>query len=117
MELMTASSECESAKPTFDVGLSLKSQANLYRGFDSEVPLGVFVPTWSAHAVGTRVSVTIDLPNAPRVAADAVVHWVRETSRESMWPGLGLAFVDLTDEQRLALLDFCEQRSPMFYDF
>ncbi len=116
MQAMSAVTDLQPTKPTFDVGIGLKSQANLYRGFDSEAPLGVFVPTWSNYAVGTRVQVSVDLPNAPRIVAEAVVQWVRETSRESMWPGLGLAFVGLSDDERAALADFCELRSPMFYD-
>lgn len=114
MELMSV--QADGPRAAFDVGIGVRSQANLYRGFDSEAPIGVFVPTWNIYPVGTHVRVSMDLPHAPRIETAAVVQWVRETARESMWPGLGLAFVSLTPAQRRALQAFCELRPPMFYE-
>lgn len=98
--------------------VNLKSDANFYAGLDDDEPVGVFVPTYVWRPLGQRVTVVIDTPaSEEQLVVQTEVRWHRvpfDASDAS--PGLGLAFVRLSAQQRIAVAAFARVRPPLLYD-
>ncbi len=101
--------------PVFDVVLDAHSTANLYRSYDDAV-VGIFVPTWQRLEIGQIVLVSIDLHAGDPIVVHAVVQFLRVSTGDTLGPGLGLAFIMLTEGELDELEHFASQRAPMFYD-
>lgn len=98
-----------------EVGLSTDTQ--FYAGFSEDLSDGgLFVATYKLLAVGTRVALSLTLPDGHEIRAFAKVAWTRESPHSDLQPGMGLAFDELGDSDREAVLRFVSERPPMFYD-
>ena len=75
---------------------------------------GLFVVTWRKLAVGTAIFVAIDLPEG-RLLVDGEIRWVRDTG-EGVTPGLGIAFIGLSEQDWQRIGAFCAQRRPLYMD-
>jgi uncharacterized protein (TIGR02266 family) len=98
-----------------EVEVSLESESNFFVGLSGDVSRGgLFVITWRQVPVGTPIFVAIDLPGG-RLLADGEIRWVREVA-EGVSPGLGIAFVGLSEEDRKRVDQFCAKRAPLYVD-
>jgi uncharacterized protein (TIGR02266 family) len=79
---------------------------------------GVFVATELERAVGTRVELTLHLPNRPApLCCVGEVRWVRCADAAKDLPsGLGLRFVSLEPDARRGLQSFLAERAPAYGD-
>ena len=78
---------------------------------------GVFVATYRRVDVGTKVHLGFELPDGRLVEARGVVRWVREQDDAVGRPGLGVAFTQMSEAALAALVDYCRDRPPLYFDF
>jgi uncharacterized protein (TIGR02266 family) len=98
-----------------EVEVSLESESNFFVGLSGDVSRGgLFVITCRKIPADTPIFVVIDLPGG-RLLADGEIRWVREVA-EGVSPGLGIAFVGLSEEDRQRINLFCAQRAPLYVD-
>ncbi len=101
------------------VEVSLEGEHNFFVGFSENVSEGgLFVATHSLREIGSIIHLTFQLPDRARpIEVEAVVRWIRLFSEASdVPPGLGLQFVDLSDEDAHAIRTFVERRAPLFWE-
>jgi uncharacterized protein (TIGR02266 family) len=101
------------------VEVTLEGDHNFFVGFSENVSEGgLFVATHSLREIGSVIRLTFQLPDRVHpIEVDAVVRWVRLFNETSdVPPGLGLQFVDLSDEDAFAIRTFVERRAPLFWD-
>ncbi len=98
--------------------VDLFSDSNFYTGFSSDLSDGgIFVATCNTLDPGTEVEVAFTLPGSLRIQAKGVVRWHREYNDRfpDIFPGMGIEFVEMTEDSRLAVHAFTSQREPMFW--
>ena len=97
------------------VDIDLASESHFFSGLSGDVSEGgVFVQTYRDIAVGSEVEVEFVLPGG-HVSAHGKVRWHRDKS-DSSPPGVGIAFDDLSEEDRELIHRFCQARAPLYYD-
>jgi uncharacterized protein (TIGR02266 family) len=97
------------------VDIDLASESHFFSGLSGDVSEGgVFVQTYREIAVGSEVAVEFVLPGG-HVSAHGKVRWHRDKS-DSSPPGVGIAFDDLSEEDRELIHRFCQARAPLYYD-
>lgn len=102
-----------------DVDIGWASETNFYVGFAEDVGRGgIFVATYDVLPAGTRVSISLVLPGGYQLSTDGRVTWTRapKPDDDETQPGMGIAFEQLTDRDRVELEAFCAQRPPLFFD-
>jgi len=98
-----------------EVELGVQSVSQLYADLSGGI-VGVFASTFLVFERDTRVELDISIPGRRGIRAVGVVHFVR-TSEDEQLPGLGIAFTEMSDDDRAVLMDFATRvRAPMFYD-
>ena len=99
------------------VELHLASDSHFFSGLSGDISEGgVFVSTYRDLATGTPVDLEFSLPGSDRVMkAKGEVRWHRSASPD-VPPGVGIAFEELTDEDRALIHRFCTLRPPLYYD-
>lgn len=98
--------------------VDLFSDSNFYTGFSSDLSDGgIFVATCNMLEPGTEVEVAFTLPGSLRIQAKGVVRWNREYNDRfpEVFPGVGIEFVEMAEDSRLAVHAFTSQREPMFW--
>ena len=76
----------------------------------------MFVSTYRELAMGSAVDVEFSLPGSERrLHAKGEVRWHRDGSPD-VPPGVGIAFEDLSAEDRGVIHAFCSVRPPLYYD-
>jgi uncharacterized protein (TIGR02266 family) len=106
-------------RANLDVEVSLEGDHNFFVGFSENVSEGgLFVATHSLREIGSIIRLTFQLPDRPRpIEVDAVVRWIRLFNDTSdVPPGLGLQFIELSDEDAHAIRGFVERRAPLFWE-
>lgn len=104
---------------TFSSIISMESEDNLYTGVSQDISTGgIFVVTDRLLPLGTKILVEFIIPpNDRKIKICGEVRWLRESNNKSDTdPGMGLQFVDLSEEDRQALESFIELRDPMLYE-
>jgi len=101
--------------------VTLHGETNFFQGFSENISEGgIFVITHYLEPIGSIVELDILLPGQRRepVTIKGEVCWVRDydPSNSSVDPGMGLRFLDLSDEDKARIEAFVEQREPIFYD-
>jgi uncharacterized protein (TIGR02266 family) len=77
---------------------------------------GVFVSTYRHIACGSLVDIELTLPGTTHnVHARGEVRWHRDASPDAP-PGVGIAFDDVSPEDRNAIQRFCTARPPLYYE-
>ena len=104
-----------------EISVDLDSDTNFYTGLTQNISTGgVFIATHQIKKVGERVQLKFNLPGAPRpVQCMTEVRWIRENSslhRTDSPPGMGVRFIDLSDEDRGIIEGFVQSRESLFYD-
>jgi uncharacterized protein (TIGR02266 family) len=108
----------ETPRVRMQVKIDFGSENNFYSGFSMDISNGgVFIATVKLVPIGTPIDLFFRLPTGEGIEAQGVVRWVREVDdrRPEMMPGLGVQFVNLSDEARAAIEGFVHDREPMFY--
>jgi uncharacterized protein (TIGR02266 family) len=102
-----------SPRLALEVEVSLTSEAYFYGGLSGD-PGGVFVPTYQLRPVGRSVEVAFKLPSGT-ARARGRVRWLRD-AHDGASPGIGIAFEELGDADRVQIEEMCRARSPIYYD-
>jgi len=99
------------------VDIHLSSESHFFSGLSGDISEGgLFVSTYRSLNVGTQVDVEFSLPGIDRlVHARGEVRWIREHSAEQS-RGVGIAFEELSEEDREQIHAFCSSRPPLYYE-
>lgn len=95
------------------------SETNFYTGFTDDISEGgIFVATYSVASRGAQIMLEFTLPDdKERICVLAEVRWLREYNPASdVNPGMGLEFVNLSDEDKQRIQAFIKNRETLFYD-
>ena len=99
-----------------EVEIGLTSESNIYTGLSLDVSTGgVFVATYQPAPPGTSISLYFVLPDGHVVNAEGIVRWTRTASADSP-PGMGVAFVTISNESLGHIASFCASRPPLYFD-
>lgn len=98
-----------------EMEVSFATETHFFTGLSRDVSSGgIFVATYRPLRVGTRVSLSIALPDGP-LNASGVVRWTRDAS-EGSTPGFGVSFEGLSGEVLARVERFCAARPPFLYE-
>lgn len=117
--VQTFESQRRHDRAELNVEVSLEGDHNFFVGFGENISEGgLFVATHSLREIGSIIRLTFHLPDrAVPIEVEAVVRWLRLFNETSdVPPGLGLQFVDLSDEDAQAIRAFVARRAPLFWD-
>ncbi|MCU0693370.1 MAG: TIGR02266 family protein [Polyangiaceae bacterium] len=95
------------------------SESNFYMGLSENLSeSGLFVATHQIQPIGTIVDLKFELPFVEEpFELKGEVRWVRPYSTEIEGPpGMGVRFLELTDEQVGRIQGFLKSRPPIYYD-
>lgn len=109
----------QSPRVRMQAAIDLSSDDNFFNGFSSNISDGgLFVATVNLLPLGTDVDLAFTLPSGERIEAKGTVQWVREVNDKlpDAFPGMGVAFKDLSAQAQEAINGFVAQREPLFYD-
>jgi uncharacterized protein (TIGR02266 family) len=96
------------------VGVSTES--NFYVGFTENLSAGgLFVATYSMQPIGSKVDIALTLPGGETMSLRGEVRWQRAAADDG-WPGMGIHFEDLSEQQEARMKRFLSFRAPLFYD-
>jgi uncharacterized protein (TIGR02266 family) len=99
-----------------EVEIGLTSESHIYTGLSLDVSTGgVFVATYDPAPSGTAVSLYFVLPDGHVVNAEGVVRWTRAATEDAP-PGMGVAFVSISDDSLGHIASFCASRPPLYFD-
>ena len=99
-----------------EVEIGLTTESHFYTGLSLDVSTGgVFIATYEPSPPGTAVSLYFVLPDGYVVNAEGVVRWMRAATEDAP-PGMGVAFVNISQEALLHIGEFCASRPPLYFD-
>lgn len=102
-----------------ELEVNVSSEHNFYAGLAENLSAGgVFIATHRVQKVGSKLEVSLKLPDSDEVyIAVGEVRWVRVYNESSDTPpGLGIRFTDLPAGATAAINRFLGQREPLFFD-
>lgn len=101
-----------------DLDVTVGSHHNFYAGFAENLSAGgVFIATHNLKPVGSKIELSITLPNGVQMRALGEVRWIRVFNETSDTPpGLGVRFIEISDEAVSSINDFLAHREPLFFD-
>ena len=107
-------------EPRFSVELqvNISSDSNLYVGFTENLSnAGIFVATHVMRPIGSSVEVNVRFPSRQEpVRCRGEVRWIREHSANcDAWPGMGIRFDHVDDDDKATLSEFLRTREPIFF--
>jgi type IV pilus assembly protein PilZ len=108
------------SEPRFSVELqvNISSDSNLYVGFTENLSnAGIFVATHVLRPIGSSVEVNVRFPGRQQpVRCRGEVRWIREHSaNRDAWPGMGIRFDQVDDDDKATLSEFLQTREPIFF--
>jgi uncharacterized protein (TIGR02266 family) len=101
-----------------DLDVTVGSDHNFYAGFAENLSAGgVFIATHKLKPVGSRIELTINLPDGVQLRATGDVRWIRVFNEQSDTPpGMGVRFNGLADASIALIQSFLARREPLFFD-
>ncbi len=107
-----------SPRYAIEMEVGIGSESNFYVGFTENLSAsGVFVATYSPKPIGSKVDVTLTMPTGTQLVVPGTVRWMRNASPSGdTWPGMGVQFDKLSDEEEHKIRDFIRFRDPLFFD-
>ncbi len=101
-----------------DLDVTVGSDHNFYAGFAENLSAGgVFIATHKLKPVGSKIELTINLPDGAQLSAAGQVRWIRVFNELSDTPpGMGVQFSSLPDASVQLIQDFLARRDPLFFD-
>jgi hypothetical protein len=99
-----------------EVELGANSASQLYADLSGRGIIGVFAQTFMVLPRDVHVQLIISFPDRNSIRAGGVVHFLR-TGGPDQLPGLGVAFTEISEDDRAELRRFAASvRPPMLYD-
>lgn len=103
-----------------DLSVSGDSSHTFYTGFTEDISAGgLFLETHQIYPVGSVMKINLSILGK-KIALKAVVRWIKSPDTfdggNDIHPGMGLQFVDLSQENKSIIETFIQQREPMFVD-
>ncbi len=115
-EALLAAPPRSSERIDLAVEVTMASDTNFFAAITENVSEGgVFVATEDLLPLGTRVSLSLSLPDGSPIAAEAIVRWCRPPA-DPEGPGMGLQFAVLSSQDAARIVRFTAQRPPMYWD-
>lgn len=114
-----ASTRRQHSRYRVDLDVTVSSEHNFYAGFVENMSHGgLFIATHQLKPVGERLEFSVHLPDeGGPIRGLGEVRWVRVYSESSnVPPGMGIRFLEVSDETNARIERFLAQREPMFYD-
>jgi uncharacterized protein (TIGR02266 family) len=104
-----------------EVKVDLESDHNFYTGLTQNISSGgVFIATHHLRKIGDRITLKFTLPGSEKVlAVETEVRWIRENSalmRAENGTGMGVRFINLSQEASAAINAFVQSRESLYYD-
>ena len=101
-----------------DLDVTVGSDHNFYAGFAENLSAGgVFIATHKLKPVGSKIELTINLPDGVQIRAAGDVRWIRVFNEQSDTPpGMGVRFSGLADASVALIQRFLARRDPLFFD-
>lgn len=101
-----------------DLDVTVGSDHNFYAGFAENLSAGgVFIATHKLKPVGSKIELTINLPDGVQIRATGEVRWIRVFNEQSDTPpGMGVRFNDLAEASVGLIQKFLARRDPLFFD-
>jgi uncharacterized protein (TIGR02266 family) len=104
-----------------EVKVDLESDHNFYTGLTQNISAGgLFIATHQLRRIGDYIKVKFSLPGTPTsVSVNTEVRWIRENSllhRFDGSTGMGVRFIDLSEEASQAIQSFLVSRDSLYYD-
>ena len=104
-----------------EVKVDLESDHNFYTGLTQNISAGgLFIATHQLRRIGDYIKVKFFLPGSPNpVSVNTEVRWIRENSllhRFDGSTGMGVRFIDLSEEASHVIKSFLESRDSLYYD-
>lgn len=108
----------EYSRFSVDLDVTVGSDHNFYAGFAENLSAGgVFIATHKLKPVGSKIELSINLPDAVTVRALGEVRWIRVfNERSDTPPGMGVKFLEIDDACVAAISGFLSRRDPLFFD-
>lgn len=108
----------EHSRFAVDLDVTVGSDHNFYAGFAENLSAGgVFIATHKLKPVGSRIELSINLPDGLKVRAFGEVRWVRVFNEQSDTPpGMGVKFLEIDDASVAGISSFLARREPLFFD-
>lgn len=106
-----------SKRISIEVELHLASESHFFSGLSGDISEGgVFVSTYRALAMGSLVDLEFSLPGTDQpIHVRGEVRWHRDAAPDFP-PGVGIAFDELSEDDRKVIHRFCTMRPPLYYD-
>jgi uncharacterized protein (TIGR02266 family) len=97
------------------------SESNFYTGImDNISEGGIFVATFETATMGARIQLEFSLPDkGPPVRVEGEVRWSRDYQSDGdgeVLPGIGLRFVDLSEDDKNRITVFVSRRETIYFD-
>lgn len=108
----------EHSRFAVDLDVTVGSDHNFYAGFAENLSAGgVFIATHKLKPVGSKIELTINLPDGVQLRASGDVRWIRVFNEQSDTPpGMGVRFDGLADASVALIQKFLARRDPLFFD-
>lgn len=108
----------EHSRFAVDLDVTVGSDHNFYAGFAENLSAGgVFIATHQLKPVGSKIELTINLPDGAQLKTEGEVRWVRVFNEHSDTPpGMGVKFNNLPAESQALIEGFLSRRDPLFFD-
>jgi uncharacterized protein (TIGR02266 family) len=114
-----ADSRREHRRHPLEVSVDLVSDHNFYTGLTQNISAGgLYVSTNVLRRIGERLRVKLTLPGSTKpLELETEVRWVKDvTIMRDAEQGMGLRFVDLSEEASKAIAAFIAKRDSIFFD-
>lgn len=74
--------------------------------------------TWQPPPIGTNVLLSVALPGGRSISAPGVVQFVTDENDDDddTPPGIGVAFLRLSDKDLSTIRQFCRKRRPTYFE-
>jgi uncharacterized protein (TIGR02266 family) len=108
----------EHSRFSVDLDVTVGSDHNFYAGFAENLSAGgVFIATHKLKPVGSKIELSINLPDSVTVQALGEVRWIRVFNEQSDTPpGMGVKFLEIDEASIAGIQGFLSRRDPLFFD-
>ena len=108
----------EHSRFSVDLDVTVGSDHNFYAGFAENLSVGgVFIATHKLKPVGSRIELSVNLPDGAQLRVEGQVRWIRVfNDRSDTPPGMGVKFDNLAPAAIALIQGFLSRREPLFFD-
>jgi len=108
----------EHSRFSVDLDVTVGSDHNFYAGFAENLSVGgVFIATHKLKPVGSRIELSVNLPDGAQLRVEGQVRWIRVfNERSDTPPGMGVKFDSLAPAAVALIQGFLSRREPLFFD-